>query len=338
MPRFAMLASSVVGPILEVAPISEGHMLAELEATGLPPSLIERSVGYVPLHSVEHLLERLTRRVGVGTFLFRCLDAEESSGHATVASIPLPQGMTGLESAQALTAGFGSVFNLSAISCEIDGSRFWILRKTGMTEWTDYWPTLQYNLRAMLSGMRQLFGEGLQPVAMRLDRPPSEQDRPEELRGLPVVAGRGAAGLAFPFRKIAIVGAGAGFATRGAAPPEGERIEEATAAELADCMVQYLGTDSTAVTSIRLAKAFGMSERSYRRHLTVLGTSHRRLLANARLETAFRMLADYSVNVTEIAYELGYTDTAHFTRFFKQRVGLTPSDYRRASSVPPSAM
>jgi AraC-like DNA-binding protein len=313
-------------------------MVAELEAAGLPPSLIERSVGHVPLHAIEHFLERLTHRVGVGTFLFRCLDTEERSGHATVASIPLPQGMTGLERAQALTAGFDSVFNLSAFSCEIDGPRFWILRKTGMTDWTDYWPTLQYNMRAMLSGMRQLFGQEIQPVALRLDLPPAERDRPQELRGLPVVAGRGAAGLAFPFRNIAIVGAGAGFATRGALPPEGERSEEATAAELAACMVQYLETDPTAVTSSRLAKAFGMSERSYRRHLAVLGTSHRQLLDNARLETAFRMLADPTEKVTEIAYVLGYTDSAHFTRFFKQRVGLPPSEYRRPSTETSSPM
>ncbi len=167
-------------------------MQAELEVAGLPSELVERPVGHVPLHAIECFLERLTYRVGSRTFLFQCLDNEESSGDATVATIPLPQGMTGLERAQALTAGFGSVFNLPAFSCEIDGPRFWILRKTGMTDWTNCWPTLQYNLRAMLSGMRQLFGEGMQPVALRIDRLPPERDRPEQLRGLPVVPGRGA--------------------------------------------------------------------------------------------------------------------------------------------------
>ncbi len=143
--------------------------------------------------------------------------------------------------------------------------------------------------------------------------------------------GVGRWGLHSPFRRIVLVGAGAGFATRGGVPPEGKRTGEATASELGACMVQYLGTDATGVTSGRLARAFGMSERSYRRHLAVLDTSHRRLLENARLETAFRMLAEPAPNVTEIAYALGYADPAHFTRFFKQRVGLPPSEYRRAS-------
>lgn len=334
MPSFALLDASVIKPILLAAPLSEARLQAELETVGLPASLVEAPVGHVPLHAVEYFLERLTRRVGAGTFLFRCLDSEEGSGHASVANIPLPQGTTGLECAQALVAGFGSVFNVSAFRWEVCGPHFWILRKTGMTEWTDRWPTLQYNLRAMLSGMRQLFGEDTRPLALRLDRPPPECDRPEELRELPIVPGRGAVGLAFPVRKIALIGTGREFTTRDAVPADDEPTGNATAADLADCINRYLWTDPTSVTSGRLAQAFGMSERSYRRHLATLGTSHRQLLADARLEAAFQMLADPSARVTQIAYDLGYNDAAHFTRFFNQRVGLPPSEYRRVSVEP----
>ncbi len=34
-------------------------------------------------------------------------------------------------------------------------------------------------------------------------------------------------------------------------------------------------------------------------------------------------------SVSEVAYELGFKYPQHFTRFFKQRVGYTPNDYRR---------
>ena len=80
--------------------------------------------------------------------------------------------------------------------------------------------------------------------------------------------------------------------------------------------------------SERAAQAFGMSVRSYRRHLAELGWSHRRLLADARLKLALELLSDAGLDVTEIALELGYAFPGDFTRFFRSRTGLPPSRYR----------
>jgi len=37
---------------------------------------------------------------------------------------------------------------------------------------------------------------------------------------------------------------------------------------------------------------------------------------------------DMNKSVSEIAYELGFKYPQHFTRLFKQKVGVTPNDYR----------
>jgi AraC-like DNA-binding protein len=37
---------------------------------------------------------------------------------------------------------------------------------------------------------------------------------------------------------------------------------------------------------------------------------------------------DPDKSVNEIAYELGFKYPQHFTRFFKQKVGFTPSEFR----------
>nr|WP_302479317.1 helix-turn-helix domain-containing protein [Ruegeria arenilitoris] len=61
-----------------------------------------------------------------------------------------------------------------------------------------------------------------------------------------------------------------------------------------------------------MARAFGMSVRTYRRHLKRLGLSHRQLVSDARLSKAEAMLADPSISITEISFELGYANSPAF--------------------------
>lgn len=46
------------------------------------------------------------------------------------------------------------------------------------------------------------------------------------------------------------------------------------------------------------------------------------------IEVARNMLSDTNMSVTEIAQQLGFTYPNHFTRLFRRKVGLSPSQYR----------
>ncbi len=48
-----------------------------------------------------------------------------------------------------------------------------------------------------------------------------------------------------------------------------------------------------------------------------------------RVQHACRLLIDLGKSLTEIAYELGYCDSAHFTHLFKKHQDMSPSEYRR---------
>lgn len=48
-----------------------------------------------------------------------------------------------------------------------------------------------------------------------------------------------------------------------------------------------------------------------------------------RLIRAKELLADTSLNISEIAYQLHFENGGQFSTFFKKREGVTPSDYRR---------
>lgn len=51
-----------------------------------------------------------------------------------------------------------------------------------------------------------------------------------------------------------------------------------------------------------------------------------------KIDSAKMMLGDTELNVSEIAYQLGYTDPQYFSNLFKKKVGLSPSSFRMRHS------
>ncbi len=79
-----------------------------------------------------------------------------------------------------------------------------------------------------------------------------------------------------------------------------------------------------------LASAAGTSVRSLQRRLAEAELSFSQILEEARFEAAQRLLHDPSRKVIAISAELGYTDSANFTRAFRRWAGRSPRDFRRA--------
>lgn len=48
-----------------------------------------------------------------------------------------------------------------------------------------------------------------------------------------------------------------------------------------------------------------------------------------RLNAALHLLTDKQQTIKNIAYELGFTDDAHFCRSFKKYYGVTPGEYQK---------
>ena len=46
------------------------------------------------------------------------------------------------------------------------------------------------------------------------------------------------------------------------------------------------------------------------------------------IDTAKEKIFDHNKSVSQIAYELGFKYPQHFTRLFKQKVGVSPNEYR----------
>jgi len=78
-----------------------------------------------------------------------------------------------------------------------------------------------------------------------------------------------------------------------------------------------------------ISATVGLSPRTLQRKLQEQGTSYQQLLTDARQELAQHYLADPGMNITQVAYQLGFTDPSNFSRAFKQWFGMSPSQYRQ---------
>lgn len=63
------------------------------------------------------------------------------------------------------------------------------------------------------------------------------------------------------------------------------------------------------------------------------GMSFHEALNRKRIELACGFLSDTSLSVSEIAEEVGFTETKSFCRVFKSRIGTTPGAYRQKKRV-----
>jgi AraC-like DNA-binding protein len=80
----------------------------------------------------------------------------------------------------------------------------------------------------------------------------------------------------------------------------------------------------------RIAPRLGMSVRTLQRRLKDWGYSFAQVLDEVRRETAIERIIGGLDNMTETAFQLGYSDLSHFTRAFRRWTGTTPTEFARS--------
>jgi AraC-like DNA-binding protein len=92
-------------------------------------------------------------------------------------------------------------------------------------------------------------------------------------------------------------------------------------------LASRLARGDTQIQSV--ARALSMAARSLQRRLAAAGVSFNQLLDRVRKEAAERSLSDSPLSITEIAYALGYSEPAAFTRAFKRWYDDSPQSFRQ---------
>jgi AraC-like DNA-binding protein len=98
------------------------------------------------------------------------------------------------------------------------------------------------------------------------------------------------------------------------------------ALEIQRALASRVAGGDTRIQSV--GRQFGMSARTLQRRLADEGISYQRLLDDARKAAAGRYLAESTLAIGEIAYLLGYSESAPFHRAFRRWYGATPEAFR----------
>jgi AraC-like DNA-binding protein len=94
---------------------------------------------------------------------------------------------------------------------------------------------------------------------------------------------------------------------------------------------KLLSTDPSAKwTTTQIAKELAVSEATLRRKLAKAGTTLTDISIDVRMTCALGMLQSSEENITGIALAVGYDSPSRFALRFRDRFGVSPSDFRRS--------
>lgn len=99
-------------------------------------------------------------------------------------------------------------------------------------------------------------------------------------------------------------------------------------------IMDYIKTNISKNLKIsEIAENFGYNEKYLsHRFAEIVGIPLKQYILKAKIDNANFMLTDTNKSVSEIAKDLGFSDSHNFTRTYKKLTGLTPSEYRNAFS------
>ena len=81
-----------------------------------------------------------------------------------------------------------------------------------------------------------------------------------------------------------------------------------------------------------LTQEVGISRAQLHRKMKEMtGISTSEFIRNIRLEQAARLLKEQKINVTQVAYTVGFSNLAHFSTIFRKYFGVAPSEYGEKS-------
>mgnify|MGYP002681155705 FL=1 len=78
----------------------------------------------------------------------------------------------------------------------------------------------------------------------------------------------------------------------------------------------------------RLTDEVGISRAQLHRKMKeIAGVSTGEFIRNIRLEQAARLIEEGKINITQVAYSVGFNNQTHFSTVFKKHFGTTPTEY-----------
>jgi AraC-like DNA-binding protein len=188
-------------------------------------------------------------------------------------------------------------------------------------------------ITALIKMIRMLLGEQYEPTEIVCPHPPNSASLLlEQVARCPVRFGGNTIEFVFDHRDVErklITGnaelsvANEQILTKHLAEFNTERLTTKVELEI----VKQLPTGN--IKEENVSRSLNLSARTLQRRLAEEGTSFAQLLLSTRKKLAASYISDNKLAISEVAFLLGFSEQANFTRAFKRWHGLSPSHYRR---------
>lgn len=96
---------------------------------------------------------------------------------------------------------------------------------------------------------------------------------------------------------------------------------------------------SEKLTAVQIAKEFGLRQSDFSAYFKkITGKSFNEYLNYIRVCKAKRLLIKSEMNISEIAFSVGFASTSYFINCFKNQMDITPMSFRQIYSDPPASV
>ena len=295
-----------------------------LEQARIPLAVRENQLEFVPGRSVWRFVDEISRRGGPPDFL---ADIARLAEWRRARWVPPLAHATNLGDAlRTMSSSWVREIPMVKMGLTMSGPTawFWRLRVPDVRGWDGNEPAEQYTLSFMLEVIREAAGRDWLPPGLMVESPPRGwAAHSPGLAGIKKHHNQPLLAVAIPIPLLALPTAvlpstAPGPSDEGA----GEDFQNSLRQVLRASLMGELPNQEI------FAHTLGMSSRSLRRRLMAEGTTWREVVHGVMFERASQRLLTEGISVLEVSQELGFSDVAHFSRFFGNRTGVAPSRWR----------
>ncbi|WP_433611726.1 AraC family transcriptional regulator [Prescottella agglutinans] len=320
-----MLRSAVLNGYVEVAESVGLNPHPLMRVVGIDPGAFAATTGWISAHSVDRLLEISAAQSGCADFAIRMSVDRGLSALGPVGLVAREE--PDVRSALGIVLRHLNLHN-EAISLSLAETRglatFHVQSAPGITLGRQ---SIELVVASVFRILADLLPEGWRPVATYFaHEAPPNVERHHQVFDTTVAFGREIDGIIVPSSDLDTPNPLSNPLLRPFVQEYLELLAPATGTSMSfqvrDLIATLLPTESC--SAARIARSLGMDRRTLHRHLAMSGESYSSILDAVRREHAQLAIERGDCSFTELAAELGFSELSAFSRWFRQRFGVSP--------------
>ena len=334
MTQLGLLKAGIISPVIESLKSNGSNIAPFVAKARLPAHINEHQQGLIPWVSAIRFLEVVARYTGDPLFSANTLQSEDWEPANRAASFSLFDAPTRYESIRTFVERVNANTTGATLKTSVSGGWMWILRKPTQPGATESWQAEQFVIATMVKAISFILGWDWQPKKLKIRLSELPTAIPDQWKDAEIVTA--SSHTAIGIRMIDIISATKSDNEYTEPPVHSQQIELMGSVQndpenLRSAVQHYIVLETPSLTYV--AEAFGVSVRTFRRHLVTANISYREMVDKTRYRRSLKLINDTSIPITEIAFSLGYDFPENLTRAFRKQTGVSPSEYRIMNAV-----